>query len=67
MTLLAIAKTDHELHHDRAQRIDAVPRVLDHPTASTHVRTVGTVLITGESGTGLGERVIAKPRRVVRR
>jgi len=39
--MLAIAKTDHELHHDRAQRIDAVPRVLDHPTASTHLRTVG--------------------------
>ncbi len=40
--MLAIAKTDHEIHHDRAQRIDAaVPRVLDHPTASTHLRIVG--------------------------
>ena len=28
--------------HDRAQRIDAVvPRVLDHPTAGTHLRIVG--------------------------
>jgi transcriptional regulator with GAF, ATPase, and Fis domain len=41
MTMLAIATTDHEFHHDRAQRIDAVPRVLDHPTAGTHLRTVG--------------------------
>ena len=40
--MLAIAKTDHEIHDDRAQRIDAVvPRVLDHPTAGTHVRIVG--------------------------
>ena len=40
--MLAIAKTDHEIHHDRAQRIDAaVPRVLDHPTACAHVRIVG--------------------------
>jgi transcriptional regulator with PAS, ATPase and Fis domain len=42
MTMLAIAKTDHEIHHDRAQRIDgAVPRALDHPTAGTHLRIVG--------------------------
>ena len=40
--MLAIAKTDHEIHDDRAQRIDAaVPRVLDHPTAGTHLRIVG--------------------------
>jgi transcriptional regulator with PAS, ATPase and Fis domain len=40
--MLAIAKTDYEIHDDRAQRIDAVvPRVLDHPTAGTHLRTVG--------------------------
>jgi transcriptional regulator with PAS, ATPase and Fis domain len=40
--MLAIAKTDQEIHHDRAQRIDAVaPRVLDHPTAGTHRRIVG--------------------------
>ena len=40
--MLAIAKTDHEIHHDRAQRIDAaVPRVLDHPTTGTHLRIVG--------------------------
>ena len=40
--MLAIANTDHENHDDRAQRIDAaVPRVLDHPTAGTHVRIVG--------------------------
>ena len=40
--MLAIAKTDHEIHDDRAQRIDAgVPRVLDHPTAGTHRRIVG--------------------------
>ena len=39
--MLAIAKTDHEIDDDRAQRIDAgVQRVLDHPTAS-HVRVVG--------------------------
>ena len=39
--MLAIAKTDHEIDDDRAQRIDAgVPRALDHPTAS-HVRVVG--------------------------
>ena len=42
MTMLAIAQTDHEIHDDRARRIDAVgPRVLDHPTAGTHLRTVG--------------------------
>jgi len=42
MTMLAIAKTDHEIDDYRAQRIDAaVPRVLDHPTASTHLRIVG--------------------------
>ena len=42
MTMLAIAKTNHEIHHDRAQRIDAdMPRVLDHPTAGTHPRIVG--------------------------
>ena len=34
-------KTDHEIDHDRAQGIDAVPRVLDHPTAGTHLRIVG--------------------------
>ena len=40
--MLAIVKTDHETHDDRAQRIDAVvPRGLDHPTAGTHLRTVG--------------------------
>ena len=40
--MLAIAKTDHEIHHDRAPRIDAAgPRVLDHPTAGTHLRIVG--------------------------
>ena len=40
--MLAIAKTDYETHDDRAQRIDAaVPRVLDHPTAATHLRIVG--------------------------
>jgi len=40
--MLAIAKTDHEIHTDRAQLIDAsVPRVLDHPTAGSHLRTVG--------------------------
>ena len=39
--MLAIAKTDYEIHDDRAQRIDAVPRVLDHPTAGTHLRIVG--------------------------
>ena len=40
--MLAIATTDHEIHDDRAQRIDAaVPRVLDHPTAGTHTRIVG--------------------------
>ena len=40
--MLAIAKTDHDIHDDRAQRIDAVvPRVLDHPTAGTHLRIVG--------------------------
>ena len=39
--MLAIAKTDHEIDDDRAQRIDAgVQRALDHPTAS-HVRVVG--------------------------
>jgi len=42
MTMLAIAKTDYEIHHDRAQRTDAVvPRVLDHPTAGIHLRIVG--------------------------
>ena len=42
MTMLAIAKTDHDIHDDRAQRIDAaVPRVLDHPTVGTHLRIVG--------------------------
>src|SRR5687767_9696756 len=42
MTMLAIAKTDHEIHDDRVQRMDAVvPRVLDHPTAGTHLRIVG--------------------------
>jgi transcriptional regulator with PAS, ATPase and Fis domain len=42
MTMLAIAKTDYEFPHDRAQRIDAVvPRVLDHPSAATHLRIVG--------------------------
>ena len=40
--MLAIAKTDHEIHHDGAHRIDAaVPRVLDHPTAGTQLRIVG--------------------------
>ena len=40
--MLAIAQTDHEIHHDRARRIDTVgPRVLDHPTAGIHLRTVG--------------------------
>ena len=40
--MLAIAKTDHEIYHDRAQPIDAVvPRVLDHPTAGTHRPIVG--------------------------
>ena len=40
--MLAMAKTDYEIHDDRAQRIDAaVPRVLDHPTAGTHLRIVG--------------------------
>ena len=40
--MLAIAQTDHEIHDDRARRIDAVgPRVLDHPTAGIHLRTVG--------------------------
>ena len=40
--MLAIAKTDHETHDDRAPRFDAaVPRVLDHPTAGTHLRIVG--------------------------
>ena len=39
--MLAIAKTDHEIDDDRAQRIDAgVQRAFDHPTAS-HVRVVG--------------------------
>jgi len=42
--MLAIATTDHEFHHDRAERIDAVPRVLDHPTAGTPLRTVGESL-----------------------
>jgi transcriptional regulator with PAS, ATPase and Fis domain len=42
MTMLAIAKTDHEIYDDRTQRINAVvPRVLDHPTAGTHLRIVG--------------------------
>jgi transcriptional regulator with PAS, ATPase and Fis domain len=42
MTMLAIATTNHEIDDDRAQRIDAaLPRVLDHPTAGTHVRIVG--------------------------
>jgi len=42
MTMLSIAKTDHETHDDRPQRIDAVvPRVLDHPAAGTHLRIVG--------------------------
>ena len=40
--MLAITQTDHEIHDDRARRIDAVgPRVLDHPTAGSHLRTVG--------------------------
>jgi transcriptional regulator with PAS, ATPase and Fis domain len=40
--MLAIAKTDHEFHDDRAQRFDAgMPRVLDHPTAGTARRIVG--------------------------
>jgi formate hydrogenlyase transcriptional activator len=40
--MLAIAKTDHEIHDVRAQRIDAiVPQVLDHPMAGTHLRIVG--------------------------
>ena len=40
--MLAIAKTDHEIDDDRAQRIDAgVPRALDHPTAGSHLRVVG--------------------------
>ncbi len=40
--MLAMAKTDHDIHDDRAQRIDAaVPRGLDHPTAGTHLRIVG--------------------------
>ena len=40
--MLAIAKTDYEIHDDRAQRIDAaLPRVLDHPAAGTHLRIVG--------------------------
>jgi transcriptional regulator with PAS, ATPase and Fis domain len=42
MTMLAIATTNHEIDDDRPQRIDAaLPRVLDHPTAGTHVRIVG--------------------------
>jgi crotonobetainyl-CoA:carnitine CoA-transferase CaiB-like acyl-CoA transferase len=41
MTMLAIVKTDHETHDDRARRIDAVvPRGLDHPTAGK-VRMAG--------------------------
>ena len=40
--MLAIAKTDHEIDHDRAQRIDAgVPRAFDHPTAGGHLAVVG--------------------------
>ncbi len=42
MTMLAIAKTDHETYDDRAQRIDAaVSRVPDQPTTGSHVRVVG--------------------------
>src|SRR5687767_9426421 len=41
LMMLAIAKTDHDIHDDRAQRIDAVPRVADNPTAGTHLRIVG--------------------------
>jgi transcriptional regulator with PAS, ATPase and Fis domain len=40
--MLATPKTDHGIDDDRAPRIDAgVPRVLDHPTAGTHLRIVG--------------------------
>ena len=40
--MLAIAKTDYEIHDDRAQRLDAaLPRVLDHPAAGTSLRIVG--------------------------
>ena len=40
--MLAIAKTDHEIYDDRAQRIDAaVSRVPDQPTTGSHVRVVG--------------------------
>ena len=39
--MLAIAKTNHEIHDDRAQRIDAVPRGLDHPPTGTPLRIVG--------------------------
>src|SRR4030095_13547328 len=42
MMMLAIVKTDHDIHDDRAQRMAAVvPRGIDHPTAGTHLRTVG--------------------------
>jgi transcriptional regulator with PAS, ATPase and Fis domain len=39
--MLAIAKTDREIDDDRAQRIDAGVRALDHPTAGGYVRVVG--------------------------
>jgi transcriptional regulator with PAS, ATPase and Fis domain len=40
--MLAIAKTDHKIDHDRAQRIGAgLQRALDLPTASTQLRVIG--------------------------
>src|SRR4029450_5855577 len=41
MTMLAIAKTDHEMQDDRAQRLHAGSRVPAPPAAGTHLRTVG--------------------------
>ena len=56
--MLAIAKTDYEIHHDRAPRIDAVvPRVLD-PTAGTPLRIVGESMI--EDGIFDGDYVFVK-------
>jgi len=41
--MIAIAETDHQIHDDRAQRIDAAgPRRLDPAPAGAHLRIVGT-------------------------
>jgi transcriptional regulator with PAS, ATPase and Fis domain len=40
--MLAIAKTDHEIDHDREHRMDGgVQRTFEHPTAGAHMRTIG--------------------------